>query len=329
MMKWLNRIVIGAFSLTTSTAFAGTLTVTSPNNGDFLGRTNTVSFQLKQAVVKAKVTATVTRDANPEEQIVVSKDFEPDNDGNVNGSLTLNFNPAAPEGDYTIVVTVSEPNNSYNQETRRVIVDTVIPKFLEFNPINSTFVRGTVPIRVKLQEPFIDEWRVQINNQDIPNNSGSSETFEVLWDANAVQFDGPQTINITTKDKARNEASQTISVTLDRISPVSTILAPNPGTEIRPRSNIPVVVNVRDQFDGAVDVHGIDVLLRDLEGRDLTRVARRTATASGATLNWSGRIRWKTNLPEQFKLVVLSRDRAGNVGVIQEIIIKNPGRGRR
>lgn len=327
-MKIISRIALFGLAVVSSAAFAGTLTVTSPNDGDFLGRTNTVKFQLRQAVVKAKVTATASRDANPNETIVVTQDFEPDTDGNVNGSLNLNFNPATPEGDYTITVTVTEPGNSYNQEVRHVVVDTVLPKFLEFNPINNAFVKGVVPIRVKLEEPNLKEWRVQVNSQDIPNNSGDLETFEVDWDSNSVQFDGQQTIGITVKDKANNEASQNITITLDRVAPVSSILAPNPGTEIRPRSNIPVVVNFADQFTGSINVSGISIELQDLDGHLIGLVARRSAAASGTTLNWTGRIRWKTNLPETFKMVVKCRDRAGNVGVNQVITIRNPGRGR-
>lgn len=327
-MKNLIRLAVGVACLGTTLAWAGILTVTSPNNGDFLGRTNTIKFNLKQCVVKAKVTAVVSRDSNPSETIVVTKDFEPDNDGNVTGELTLNFNPATPEGDYTIAVSVTEPGNSYNSETRNVVVDTVLPKFLEFNPTSNSFVRGVVPIRVKLEEPNIKEWRVQVNNQDIPNNSGDSDIFEVNWDSDSVQLDGAQTINVTTKDKANNEASQSITITLDRVSPIGTVLAPNPGTQIRPRSNIPVAINVIDQFNGSIDVNGVDVLLLDLAGNEIGRVARRAASANGTILNWTGRIRWKQNLPAQFRMVVRTRDRAGNVGVPQEIAITNPGRGR-
>lgn len=327
-MNALARLALCTFGLVSTAAFAGTLTVTSPNDGDFLGRTNTIKFQLKQAVVKAKVTATVSRDANPNETIVITQDFEPDTDGNVNGSMNLNFNPATPEGDYTILVTVTEPGNTYNNETRHVVVDTVLPKYLEFNPTTNSFVKGVVPIRVKLEEPNLKEWRVQVNSQDIPNNSGDQEVFEVDWDSTSVQFDGQQTINITAKDKANNEASQSITITLDRVSPVSSILGPNPGTIIRPRSNIPVAINFADQFTGSLTVSGVSVELQDMDGHPIGLVARRSATAAGTNLNWTGRIRWKKNLPETFKVVVTCRDRAGNVGVAQTITISNPGRGK-
>lgn len=326
-MKGIVRIAILPFALIASQALAGTLTVTSPNNGDFLGRNNSIRFNIRDSVVQVTVRATVTRDANPSERITVERRFTPDGDGRVTGDLPLNFNEGTPEGGYTIRVEAIEPNNPYNTETRRVVVDTKSPKFLEFNPINGGFVKGVVPIRVRLDEPNLKEWRVQIGSQDIPNNSGNQQNFTVLWDTSNVQRDGAQTINVRVDDEANNQATKGIVVTLDRVAPAVQILGPT-ITPVIPGTDIPVAININDQFENSILQPGVTVVLRTMSGQFIANVARRGVRTSGTTLQWTGRIRWQNNLPGQFKMVVNAVDRAGNVAATQEVVITIRGRRR-
>lgn len=202
-----------------------------------------------------------------------------------------------------------------------MIIDTEKPQFLEVNPLGDSFVRGIVSIRVKLKEPNLKEWRVQVNGTNIPNNSGTSTNFEVRWDTSGILKDGPQTITITAKDQANNETSKSISVTLDRIAPTSTILTPTGSGSVRQNTNIPVAIDIKDQFANSVDFTGIDVILQKMDGSFIQRVSRVSINAAAQTLHWSGRIRWTKTLPSQFKMIVNVTDRAGNVAVQQTVIV--------
>ncbi|MBX7131874.1 MAG: hypothetical protein K1X67_04255 [Fimbriimonadaceae bacterium] len=327
-MKGILRLASSALAfVVASAAMAGTLTVTSPNNGDFLGKTNTLRFNIRNSVVQVTVRATVTRDANPSEKITVEKRFTPDGDGKITGDIALNFNEGTPEGNYTIKVEAIEPNNAYNTETRNVVVDTKVPEFFEFNPITNSFVKGVVPIRVRLNEPNLKEWRVQIGSQDIPNNSGNQPNFTVFWDSANVQRDGQQTINIKVDDEANNSVTKSITVTLDRIAPVIQVLGPT-ATPVNPGTDIPVAININDQFERSILQPGVTVVAKTMDGQFIANVARKGTRTSGNTLQWTGRIKWQNNLPGKFKIVVTAVDRAGNRGASQEVVVTIRGRGR-
>lgn len=327
-MRNITRLALLSSILASAGAYAGTITVTSPNNGDFLGRTNTLKFTIKQSVVKAKVTATVTFDADPTQKITVSKDFDPNTNGEITGDLTLNFAETFSEGDYTITVTVQEPNNPYNTEIRNVKVDVRKPQFRSIQPIQGAFVKGNVPIKVKLGEPNIKEWRVKINDEDIPNNSGDTETFTVNWNASSVQKDGQQRISITADDLASNTAAKEIQVTVDRRAPSAAILTPHVGQFFKSTSNVAVSLDFNDQFQGSVDPASIEVIVATTKGKFIQRVSRRVAIrkdddATGVhKIQWTGRIKYSKKLPKQFKIIVNGLDRAGNVAVTQEVAVK-------
>ena len=75
--------------------------------------------------------------------------------------------------------------------------------------------------------------------------------------------------------------------------------------------------------NGTVDVTGIDVIARKLDGTYIGRVARESYRVStGVTMRWSGRLRYKKSLPSQFKIVVSAVDRAGNTAVTQEVTVR-------
>lgn len=322
----------GAFAwmlaVLSTTVFAATITTVSPVSGDFLGKSNTVRFNITGAVQQVEVTVLATNVANPAITFTVKQKFTPDPDGRIEGSITLNFADSTPGGPYTIAVTASEPGNFYNTPpVIPVTIDVTSPKFVNFNPVSGGFVKDIVSIIVSLLEDNIDEWRVQINGSDIPNNTGSTADFLVSWDTSLISTDGSQNISINVKDKAGNSASQSVSVTLDRVKPTSDILSPRTGDTIRPNSTIPVVVSVTDQYSNSLDVTGIDVVITDLAGAILGRVARRNFTTSGNTVTWTGRIRAERGFPSQFKVVVNATDRAGNQAVVQEVTVSTAGRG--
>lgn len=309
-------------------AWAGNLNVTSPTDGAFLGKTNTVRFNVTGAVVEVTVKIKVT-DPNGG-TINLEQKFTPDNKGEFTGSIALNFNDASPEGQYTLLVTATEPNNTYNDVTRNVNVDVVDPEFVQFSPVNNSFVKGIIPIRVTVREPNLKEWRVQINNQDIPNNTGSTATFEVLWDSRGILNDGPQTITLKATDLAENDNTQTISVTIDRVAPQIDIQTPRNGTNVVPNSRISVVLSIQDAgVSDSINAASVLVGIYDMNGKFLGRPARALARFQNGSLQWIGRIRKDRTMPSQFKLIVDAVDKAGNRAVSQEVVVTIGSRKRR
>ncbi|MCO5295295.1 MAG: hypothetical protein M9921_00400 [Fimbriimonadaceae bacterium] len=301
---------------------AQTLTVTSPTDGAFVGSSTQVKFLISGATLEVTVKALATGPGGV--QTSVEGRFTPNSQGQIDNNLTLSFGPSNPEGAYTIVVTATEPGATYTPKTLNVTLDRTKPKFLQFNPTNNAFVRGPfIPISVELDEANVKEWRVQVNNQDIPNNTGNTQSFTVTWDTSGIELDGAQTITIKVTDEAENTATQSISVTLDRVDPVLTIQYPRSDTNLRRRATISVVVDVTDLSTSSIDVTGIDVFVQSLTGAFITRVARSSVRTSGNnTLRWSGRIRWRPGLPNEFKIVTTARDRAGNVAATQEVTVR-------
>jgi hypothetical protein len=328
-MKKSATILLGLLS---ATAWAGNITVTSPSPGDFLGTSNNVKILITGAVVQVTVDVTATLDSDPNVSVTVQRRFDPNASGEIDNSIPLNFSPSTPEGAYTLTVVATEPGNTYNNVPPIAInVDVKNPKFGNSNPLSGSYVRGVVPIVVDLDEPNVKEWRVRINNGDIPNNSGSTNLITVNWDSNTVVTDGPQTVNISVEDKAANKSNKDIGVTVDRINPSSTILAPTSSTVVRPGSTIAVVTEVSDQFQGSVHWTGIRVRLEDMSGNLLGLVPRRSVSSNGTKVTWTGRLRITASIPDQFKIIVEAIDRAGNVAVVQEVTVtvtRGRGRGR-
>ena len=321
------RAAIGLIGLAIASSGLGqTLTVTSPTEGAFLGQSNQIKFTATgvnvEVLIKAKVEGPGGGITN------IEGNFTPNADGKVDNNLALNFSESAPEGAYTITVTGTrkDTNVVFGTAVINVTVDVQKPKFLQFNPTNNAFVRGIVPIIVKVLEGNFKDYRVQINNQDIPNNTGTTltnGTFTVNWDTNGIINDGNQTISIRLRDEAQNEATQSVTVTIDRIPPSATIVQPLAGVALRPKSNVSVAVDVQDGSGSNMDFTGVDVVARTLDGAYLGRVSRSSfKNAGGNTMRWSGRLRWTKSLPKEFKIVVNVRDRAGNVGAQQELTVR-------
>lgn len=322
----LKRLLILGTMLAAVAANAGTINVTSPNEGDYLGRSNQLSFTITGSNAQAKVKAVVTNNADSSISFSFQQDFTPNVDHEISGSLNLNFNDATPEGSYKIVVSVTEPGNPYNSKTiNEVFIDVVNPKFRDVAPANGGFVRGNVNIRAELEESNIDEWRVQINGQDIPNNTGSTASVSVLWNTAGIIRDGQQSISIRVEDKASNTNTKSISVTVDRIPPTVDIASPT-ISPYRPRATIPVIINFNDQFPSALLLQNVDVLIKDLNNNTIGRVARKSVRQSGNSLQWSGLIKYNSNMPTRYKVVVTAIDRAGNPAITQEVIVNTTGR---
>jgi hypothetical protein len=306
-------------------AIAQSFTVTTPTNGSFIGLNNQVRFNITGAVQEVTVTATAVGPGG----VTFSNNgrFTPDAEGRISSQLALNFNQGVPEGDYVLTVTATEPGQTYTPVVINVTLDVTKPKFLNFNPISGSFVKGgVIPIRVSVQEPNFKDYRIQVDGQDIPDNTGTTlvdGAFTVNWNTAGIEFDGSKTINIRLRDQADNEETRTFEVTLDRIAPSVIIVQPRANVRLAPRSNVSVAIDISDSSNGSTDVTGVDVVARTLTGGFIARVAVSNFAGVAANVNrWTGRLRWKSGMPKKFKLVVTVVDRAGNVAVTQEVIVE-------
>lgn len=322
--RWL--LTVAALILCVAAASAQTLSVTSPNNGDFLGTSNQIKFLITGLSVEANVKVVATGPGG----VVFSNegDFTPNADLQVDSQLSLNIQQGSPEGAYTIVVTAKRKNDNFVFGTTviNVTLDLTKPKFLQFNPLNGSFVSGIVNIVVLVLEPNFKDYRVQVNGNDIPNNTGetlNNGEFTVSWNTNGIQFDGQQSIGVRLRDLANNEDNRTISVTLDRVKPSVTIVQPRSDTSLRRGSNVSVAIDINDVSSTSVHVTGIEVIARKLDGSYIGHIARESFVGTSATtMRWTGRLRYRSSLPSSFKIVVNVVDRAGNTAVPQEVTVR-------
>ncbi len=300
-----------------------TFNVTSPTNGDWLNGNKSLTFNGKGASVEVTVSATVT---SPSGSSTVSTSVNPTIAGEFNGSLNLTFAANAPQGDYTIVVTATEPGKTYTPVNLAVKVDTKFPKLLEYRPAQNSFVKGIVPIRFKLLEDNMKDWRVTVGGSDIPNNTGSNTEFTLDWNSGTLETDGAQNISLVAKDQADNPLNFSIPVTVDRRAPIATIQFPNATTPIRSRADVTVIVDIADQFANAVSVTGVDVIIQRTDGTFITRVARQSFSDIGNnTWRYTGKLRWRSGFPNVYKIIATGLDKAGNVAVRQEVAVRVNG----
>lgn len=310
--------------LGTAFSIAQTFTVTSPTAGSFIGLNNQIKFNINGATLEVRVDVVATGPGGV--QFTNTGRFTPDGENRINDQLPLNFSQGSPEGDYTIVVTATEPGNTYTPVTINVTLDVTKPKFLQFNPVANTFVNGIVPIRVSVLEPNFRDYRVQVDGQDIPNNTGTVLTggeFVVNWDTTGIEFDGTKTISIRLRDQAENEENRSFEVILDRVSPVVAVVQPRSDVLLAAKSNVSVAIDIFDGNPSSVHISGVDVVARKLDGTFLDRVAVQSFRNTGGNTNrWTGRLRYKASRGKTFKLVVTVLDRAGNPATVQEVIVK-------
>jgi len=303
-------------------AQAGTLIVQSPADGDFVGSNTVITFRITGGINQVTVRAVITADEGGANTTLETQ-VNPDENGNASGTINWNPSESFPEGGYTIVVTATEQGNKYNTVTIHVTLDRLAPRLFEYSPLNNSFINGPILITARIDEPAdnIEQWRVTVNDADLPNNTGSSPEVSVLWDPANIELDGEQTVKIIVKDRADNESTQTITVTLDRAAPVLNVVYPRVNQAIRPGSIVTVLILVQDISSSSVDPVAVVVEIRDLDDNILRRVARlRYDTVNETTARWVGR--WRASLPPgitDFKLTVRCVDKAGNVAAPQEV----------
>lgn len=304
-LRFLLVLIACAFA---SLGFGGNIVVVSPTDHQVLGATNSITFNITGAVTAVTVSY-VLKGPNGV-QLSNNQQFTNITDGKISGSLPLNLDKSLPDGAYTLQVTAQENNNTYNTPPLiHLTIQLTAPKILDFNPVSGAFVKGVVPISATISTPLMKDYKVQVDGQDIPNNTGSTTNFTVKWNTNPLPTDGPHTVTITIRDQALNTSTQSINLTVDRLAPSVTITFPLASTPIIPHSTVSVVIDIADASAQSVGVTGVDVTARALDGTTiLLRVPRVSFTGS----RWTGRIPSYVTLPSSFKLYVDCVDRAGN-----------------
>lgn len=337
-MKLLRLFVLILSALVVGFAGAGTITVTSPAKGSAVNPTpikgtTSVNFNITGGRFEVTVRVRIFRlDNNSLYSELVPVKVTPNTDGKVSGSATLKFTKGTdPEIGYRVEVRATEvddPGNVYNSDQDLFVKpDLTAPKIIRFTPVSGSFVKGAVSITVQIQEDNLKDWRVQVDNGDLPNGTGTTVNaqgrFNVLWDTSNIQLDGPKTITVRVKDTADNETTQNINVTIDRIKPVITIRTPQNNTAFTAGSVVNVAVDIRDASNTSVPVTGVDVVVRTTTGTFVLRVPRISYTqVDGNTMRWTGRIRWVSGqLPRTFRIHVSAIDKAQNVANPQVVTV--------
>ena len=334
MNRMMRFLLCAALTLAALAAHAQfTFSVTAPADGTFIGLTTDVKFLITNA--NEEVTVRVTADG-PTGQIVNEEIFTPDRDDEILDKIVLNFNESTPEGEYVLTIEAFDSLHTATPVTRTVTLDARKPRILDSNPVSGGAVKGpVVPITVRVEEANLKQWKVTIDDTDIPNNTGTTldgnNSFQVDWNVENSSAEGNHTIAIEIVDKGNNKATRNISVRVDRTAPSISIAFPRSDSQIRANSDFSVIVDIFDSNNGLVDVTGMDIIIRKMDGTYLYRVPRIKFTPTGqGAYRWTGRVRKRSiSLPSEFKIVAAGVDRAGNLAVVQEVVINtNRGRGR-
>lgn len=334
-MRKLRSIAVVLSMLGAAVASAGTLTITEPaagtsSNPTLIGKNAKIKFNIAGGVNKVNLRATIRKFSNNEEIGVRTAEATPDSDGKASGEINLGFaENVTEEVTYRVIVTATDINNAttYSSRTLFVLPDLTRPKILQFNPTEGLGVKGIVPITVRILEPNLKDWRIQINNEDIPNNTGetvdANREFTVNWNTSALLADAEKTINIRLRDKADNETTLNVTVFVDRKAPTVSFASPRSGTTVSPGTTINVAIDIGDFSSDTLDVSGVDVVVRDTSGRFIARVARVSFNASGNGRRWVGRIRWRAGLlPSTFRITASVLDKAGNAATPQTVTLR-------
>lgn len=311
------------------------LTVTSPSDGDYVGQSAQIKYQVENATVQIKVKVTITQDGNPANQVVFEDTNVPGLENKVIG--TINWNPGKnfPQDVYHLLVEAFEGNSTipFQVENLSVNLDPFEPKILDLSPVNGSFFGGSLLITAKTDENPADvkEWKILVDNNLIPNGTQSGiDTIAVIWSPPGSEEEGEKTIKISVTDLADNKTERDIKVRFDKSNPVIKIKYPNSATKVKANSLVTVLIDIVDNFfdnttgDFSVTVDGVSVMLTHLDGTPIKKVPRGSYKAKGGqgdTAEWIGRFKVK-DLPKDFKIVVTAVDRAGNAADPQEVILK-------
>jgi len=204
------------------------------------------------------------------------------------------------DGIYVLSVAAYDTSNNVDHDEVVIIVDNTPPECNISWPLNETYLRGTVNLRIAGGDRNLQAIKLYINNKLI-SSWISNITCTYQWDTTAWP-DGPCWIRIIAEDLAGNIREITVRVIIDNTSPVIEYVGHAP---IEPTEGEPVVITARVSDD----VSGVEkvILYYRIDGGDWLSVEMFCKDG-----------RWENIIPGQSADTVVeyyieAYDKAGNI----------------
>lgn len=124
-----------------------------------------------------------------------------------------------PNGAYTIELSAIDKAGNSNLASRNVTIDNTLPEVSIAEPLEGAFVRGNIQINGTAEDVNPGTISLEIDS------SAVSSVLPYAWDTSGYG-DGAHSIELSAVDKAGNNASTTITVTVDNTLPEVSLDAP-------------------------------------------------------------------------------------------------------
>jgi len=193
--------------------------------------------------------------------------------------------------------------NANATEVRAVTIDTLPPEVTNITPANGTGVKGVVTISVVARDAGVGVASVvaEVSNathSEVLNltYNGSNVWYNDTWNTSTLA-EGAYNITINATDAiGRSNATEYVTVVVDRTSPASRVLSPLPGENISARSYL-INGTAQDNESGVLRVWvSVD--------------GGATWALANGTENWS--YQWSVAKDGVYNITSMAEDRAGN-----------------
>lgn len=169
---------------------------------------------------------------------------------NCSGAGEFSFGLELFEGENVISIECRDAAGNLQKATRTVCLDTVPPALTVTSPKNGTLTREA---SVTLSGRSEDGATVTVNGEPVNLNGGAFSFLKEL-------AEGDNLFGFQARDRAGNAASVSVSVRLDTLAPVMTIIAPKGGSLLN-RSTVEVLGTA--EAGASVKVQGVKAALQD------------------------------------------------------------------
>ena len=131
----------------------------------------------------------------------------------VSNSIPFNLNTESyADGSHEIKLTATDKAGNSSSTITSINVDNTPPEISNIEPLDSSFVRQSVQADVQVIELNLEKTELIIDNVVVSNS------FPFEWDT-TVETDGTHVISFVAIDKAGNQTTKTIQVTVDNTAP--------------------------------------------------------------------------------------------------------------
>ncbi|KQM82121.1 Ig-like domain-containing protein [Agromyces sp. Leaf222] len=172
------------------------------------------------------------------------------------------------DGEHTLLATATDAAGNKTTTTIKVTVDNSKPVVTIDAPAADSFVRGTVPVKVTLDDPNLKSYNLRVDSAGLSYayqaTNGAQPDF--AWDTTTLA-DGVHTLLATATDTVGNKATTTIKVTVDNTRPVLAITSPADGAAFAASAGVQVDAEASDAGklgDVVVNLYKDGVLLKSL-----------------------------------------------------------------